>query len=236
MHQTSAGIDFRLDSIPHAISPVSSTKLHVTSALAASTPQVHPPDDGWFSTMERQAESVYSDAHPVQDVFALRRLLPFADSPVLRKEEYAGSQPRVAFFTGATGFIGSLVLASLLHIAPSTTFVYLVHASLVPTHFGILLPKENLKEKALSVVSFVMRDSNLWHPSFENRIDAIPGDFEKPLMGLSMTDFRHLAESADVVYHFGGSGNKRELELYSGSPWASNLIALQHVLRLSITT
>ncbi|KAH0481931.1 MAG: uncharacterized protein KVP18_002454 [Porospora cf. gigantea A] len=235
MHQTSAGIDFELGSIPHAISSESSTKLHVTSALAASRPQVHPsPDDGWFSTMKQQGEwerptlrncreSVYSDAHPVQDVFALRRLLPFADSPVLRKEEYAGSQPRVAFFTGATGFIGSLVLASLLHIAPSTTFVCLVRA--------------NSKESALQRVIVGLQESNLWHPSFQNQIKAMKGDFEKPLMGLSMTDFRHLAESADVVYHFGGSGpNKRELELYSGSPRASNLIALQHVLRLCITT
>lgn len=98
------------------------------------------------------------------------------------------SEPRALFLTGATGFLGTFLLAELLAQTPATLYC-LVRCT--TSQEG----KERLQK--------LLEDASLWKPEYEARIIALAGDLGRPLLGLSEAAFAQLADSIDGIYHSG---------------------------------
>lgn len=93
---------------------------------------------------------------------------------------------RVAFITGATGYIGAFVMAELLR-QTDATLLCLVRAS-------------TLEEGRQRIVANLRR-YDLWRPEHAERIDVVPGDLVEPRFGMSEEAFRGLAERIDTIFH-----------------------------------
>ncbi|WP_415717913.1 amino acid adenylation domain-containing protein [Maridesulfovibrio sp.] len=92
------------------------------------------------------------------------------------------------FITGATGFVGSHILASLLKARVEKVFC-LVRAK----------DKENGLERILKTAS----DYGLDFQNDLHKIEIIPGDLSEKRYGLSPDDFEQLADKADSIFNSG---------------------------------
>jgi amino acid adenylation domain-containing protein/thioester reductase-like protein len=102
-------------------------------------------------------------------------------------------KPQHIFLTGATGFIGAFLLHELLLHNPQATIYCLVRA-------------DNL-ESSTSRLRSTLQNYEIWQSAFTDRMIPIMGDLSKPLLGLSASQFRELAEVIDVIYHCGAYVN-----------------------------
>jgi thioester reductase-like protein/FkbH-like protein len=98
-----------------------------------------------------------------------------------------GDAPRV-LLTGATGFLGSFLLADLLE--QTNAQIYCLVRAKSPADAS-----DRLKR--------CLQSWMLWNESFESRIVAVPADLTQPLFGLSRDYFNRLADTVDAVYHSG---------------------------------
>ena len=121
------------------------------------------------------------------------------------------------FLTGATGFLGSFLLAELLQQTEADIYC-LVRAD----------NEEAGKQKIeQSLVNYL-----LWQDSFSKRIIPVVGDLSQACLGLSDVKFQSLAESIDAIYHNGAW-------VHHAMPYSTlksaNVLGTQEILRLAST-
>jgi thioester reductase-like protein len=94
------------------------------------------------------------------------------------------------FLTGATGFLGTSLLAELLR------------ASGADVHCLVRARDERHGSERLhgALEAFSLSDE-----SFAERIVAVPGDLSKPFLGLSVEQFERLSMRIDAIYHCGAT-------------------------------
>lgn len=125
------------------------------------------------------------------------------------------TEPAHIFLTGATGFLGSFLLAELLRRTRAD-----VHC-LVRARDA----KEG-EERLKRTLAFY----SLWDEDLAPRIIPIAGDLSEPLFGLSEERFRALAGKIDTIYHSGASVSW----IYPYNTLKSiNVLGTQEVLRLA---
>ncbi|MCE7082364.1 amino acid adenylation domain-containing protein [Streptomyces sp. ST2-7A] len=117
--------------------------------------------------------------------------------------------------TGATGFLGAFLLRELLDRTSAD-----IHC----------LVRADDTERAFGRVRRSLVEYGLWNESTRGRIVPVPGDLEKPLLGLRPERFDALAALTDVVYHNGAWVNA--VEPYARLR-ASNVSGTEEVLRLA---
>jgi amino acid adenylation domain-containing protein/thioester reductase-like protein len=91
------------------------------------------------------------------------------------------------FLTGATGFLGGNIVAELLQESPNIFVHCLVRAK----------DPESGKQRVIDNLKHL----RMWQDSFVDRIGAVPGNLEKPLLGMERETFEQLASKTDVIYH-----------------------------------
>jgi amino acid adenylation domain-containing protein/thioester reductase-like protein len=124
-------------------------------------------------------------------------------------------RPHAVLLTGAAGFLGSFLLASLLEKTDAT--VYCLVRSADAQH-GLRRIEQSFALLGLGA-------------QFDpDRIVAVPGDLSVPLLGLTQRQFAELAERVDVIYHNGAAINN--LSTYDALK-AANVLGTQEILRLA---
>ena len=120
------------------------------------------------------------------------------------------AEPQAVFLTGATGFLGAFLLAELLQ--GTTAVIY----CLVRGGGGRI--EANL------------RGYGLWQEGYGERVVAVVGDLERPLLGLTAGAFAELAEKVDIIVHNGAWVNfVYPYEVLK----AANVGGTQEILRLA---
>lgn len=187
-----------------------------------------------------RAQDVFGKALPIRDVFRhpvlkdmAKQLSPGTGaglSPVMdlraelvldasiRANEPArhGTRPAHILLTGASGFLGAFLLASLLKRTDAT-----VHC---------LVRCANVQDGQLRLDAN-MQGLGLGHYD-RTRVRVIPGDLASPKLGLDDGTFERLAECIDVIHHNGAWVNS--LHTYE-SLKAANVVGTQEILRLAST-
>ncbi|MFF0488645.1 amino acid adenylation domain-containing protein [Nocardia sp. NPDC004068] len=107
--------------------------------------------------------------------------LEFPGRPTVSRD-----RPESVLLTGATGFLGSHLLAELLGATDAT-----IHC----------LVRAGTRERAEERIRAGLRTYGVSDEIDPERVIATPGDLTEPRFGLSDTDFRRLAEEVDVVFH-----------------------------------
>ncbi|MBA2391554.1 MAG: amino acid adenylation domain-containing protein [Ktedonobacteraceae bacterium] len=106
--------------------------------------------------------------------------------------EIWADQPPVApaniLLTGATGFLGTFLLAELLQHTGATIYC---------------LVRSRDVERGRQILQQRLEEAFLWQPAYRSRIVPVPGDLEQPLLGLSEQNFNVLARELDTIYHNG---------------------------------
>lgn len=127
------------------------------------------------------------------------------------------AEPASIFLTGATGFLGAMLLTELLR-QTSADIYCLVRCSSM--------------EDGRHRLQHALESALLWQPEFDARIIPVSGDLEQPLLGLELEMFEQLADKLDVIYHSGTLVNT----VYSYHDLkAANVLGTQEVLRLAMS-
>lgn len=138
-----------------------------------------------------------------------------ADDIVPTRDAVREGPVRDAFLTGATGFLGVHLLVDLLEHTQAR-----VHC----------LVRAANAQAGLDRLEAALNAHGLWRPEYAARIVAVPGELDKPLLGLSEQDFDVLAASVDVIYHNGAMVN---FVYPYGMLEQTNVKATQDILRLA---
>ncbi|AFZ01585.1 non-ribosomal peptide synthetase [Calothrix sp. PCC 6303] len=139
------------------------------------------------------------------------------DPTILPKTPFIWStaKPKAILLTGATGFLGSFLLAELLQKTQADIYC-LVRA----------VNSETAKQKIYSCLTTY----SLWQESFSSRIVPVVGELSQPLLGLTAAEFTTLASEIDIIYHNGAMVNF----VYPYSVLKpTNVLGTQEILRLA---
>ena len=119
------------------------------------------------------------------------------------------------FLSGATGFLGSYLMADLL-TNPKAKIYALVRAK--NNTEGL----NRLQEKLLKI--------DRWQDNFKERIIPVLGDLTKPFLGINQETWVELEEKIDLIYHNGALVNF----IYPYSQLkSSNVLGTKDILRLA---
>jgi amino acid adenylation domain-containing protein/thioester reductase-like protein len=99
---------------------------------------------------------------------------------------------RHIFLTGGTGLLGAYLLNELL-VRTDASIHCLVRAK---------DPSDGARR-----LRHTLEKYDLWHPQYAGRLVAVPGDLDRPLLGLSPEDFDRLARRVDSILHNGAQVN-----------------------------
>lgn len=125
------------------------------------------------------------------------------------------AEPKAIFLTGATGFLGSFLLAELLQQTQADIYCLVRAAN-----------PETAKQKIHSC----LKTYSLWQESFDSRIVPVMGELSQPLLGLTKKEFTTLASQIDIIYHNGAMVNF----VYPYSVLKpTNVLGTQEILRLA---
>lgn len=124
------------------------------------------------------------------------------NSPLLNSDKCSKlSQPETILFTGATGFLGSRLLAELLNFEDSYKSIYaIVRAA----------SNEEAEERILATAKKYLpanAQAKLHVAIKANRIIPLPGDISKPKIGLNAEVYERLAKEVDQVVHLAATVN-----------------------------
>jgi amino acid adenylation domain-containing protein/FkbH-like protein/thioester reductase-like protein len=102
---------------------------------------------------------------------------------------------RHVLLTGATGFVGRVLLEKLLTGTTAT-----IHC----------LVRGESRNEALTRIKETLIKWDLWRNEFAHRLVAVPGDLRRPLLGLDEATYASLCGSIDSIYHSATSMNHLE--------------------------
>lgn len=141
---------------------------------------------------------------------------------------------RSVFITGATGFVGKVLLEKLLRCCPGLKNIYILMREKKGKE-----PRQRLEELLNCKVFDRLKKE---HPEAVHKVIGITGDLSLPQLGVSATDVAIMAKSVSVVFHSAATvkfdeplaqavdmnvlATRRMLELSHKLP---NLVALVHV-------
>lgn len=129
----------------------------------------------------------------------------------------AGNDPRHVLLTGATGFVGSYLLSELL--ASTRAQVHCLVRCADPAE-GLARIRTNYERY------------QPWPAQYQDRIEVLPGDLARPLLGLTRAEFDRLAEQLDAIYHNGAVVNFAHTYQQAR---AANIGGTEEILRLACT-
>ncbi len=150
------------------------------------------------------------------------KAVDYAREAILAADVRPGGPPaertpgdRHLFLTGATGLLGSYLLSELLEQTDAT-----VHC----------LVRAADEAEGLRRLQKTLEKYHLWRQEYAGRIVAVPGDLDRPLLGLPEEEFERLARRIDTIYHNGAGVNfvKSYAVLHP-----VNVLGTQEVLRLA---
>ena len=101
-------------------------------------------------------------------------------------------KPARIMLTGATGFLGTFLLAELLKKTSADIYC---------------LVRATDQEQARKKLRELLQEIELWQPEFEARIIPVPGDLAQPRLGLSELTYQEMLENLDTIYHNGALVN-----------------------------
>ncbi len=134
-------------------------------------------------------------------------IVPVGPSPATAEER--------VLLTGATGFLGSFLLAELLRSTPCA-----VHC----------LVRARDAEEGMHRIRQALEHNLLWDPAAAGRIVPVVGDLGRPLLGLTPGAFDALAETVEAIYHAGALVNFVYPYSQAKPP---NVLGTQEILRLT---
>jgi natural product biosynthesis luciferase-like monooxygenase protein/thioester reductase-like protein len=94
--------------------------------------------------------------------------------------------PSEVFLTGATGFVGRILLAELLSRTTVTVRCLVLAGG---------------EETGLREIRDALTASELWRDEFSSRIVPVAGNLAQPQLGLPAQEYADLADTVDTVYH-----------------------------------
>lgn len=100
---------------------------------------------------------------------------------------------RSVFITGATGFVGKVLLEKLLRSCPGVKYVYI----LMREKRG-KSPRQRLEELMSCKVFDLLKSEQ---PDAIKKVVAVTGDMSLPCLGVSESDMSAMAENVSVVFH-----------------------------------
>lgn len=100
---------------------------------------------------------------------------------------------KTIFITGASGFLGSLVLEKLLRSCQDIRKIYILFRSTKRKHI-----KDRLKEYFNDEVFEVMKSEN---PNYYSKVTCVEGDLTLDNLGLSPEDTQAIIENTQVIMH-----------------------------------
>jgi len=126
--------------------------------------------------------------------------------------------PKKIFLTGSTGFVGAFFLRDLIEKSKAKIYCH--------------IRAKNEKE-GLARLKEVLEKYLIWSPEFTARIAIVPGDLEKPLLGIDQKQFEQLAAEIDSIFHIGAFVNHA---LPYEKLKAANVLGTEEALRLACKT
>ena len=97
------------------------------------------------------------------------------------------------FITGATGFLGKVLLEKLLRSCYDLKRIYVL-----VRHKKGSTPAQRLNEL---VGCKLFENVKQCHPEFKSKLEAIEGDLVEPNMGISPDDEKRIVENVSIVFH-----------------------------------
>ena len=161
-------------------------KLDVEQQLGLSLQFSQLDDNPTIAELAARIGGASDDATPPVDLRAEAVLDPEIRPP--RGQAPPAATPRTILLTGATGLLGAYLLRELLDRTTAQVFC-LVRAP------DELAARERLWR--------ALTRYDLWHERDAARIEPLPGDLGRPLLGLGAERFAALAASVDAIYHNG---------------------------------
>jgi thioester reductase-like protein len=138
-----------------------------------------------------------------------------AADPARPGESGLHGAPARVLLTGATGFLGAFLLAELLQRTPANV---------------VCLVRAGGDGEARARLRASLEDLGAWDEASAHRVEALPGDLGRPLLGLTRARFDALAAETAAIYHNGAWVN-------ATYPYAAlraaNVLGTQEVLRLA---
>lgn len=122
---------------------------------------------------------------------------------------------KALLLTGSTGFLGTFLLAELLEQTHAKIYCLIRSAD----------EREAQLRLSIQIERYELQDRINW-----NRVVAVCGDLEEPLLGLSKLRYSEIAEQVDVIYHNGALVNF--IQPYKVLK-AANVLGTEEVLRLA---
>ncbi|MGD1205804.1 thioester reductase domain-containing protein [Mycobacterium seoulense] len=155
------------------------------------------------------------------EAYEVARMRADAQLPLPALPPARSGAPDDILLTGATGFLGPFLVASLLGRTSHT-----VHA----------LVRATDETHGLDRIVASLRKARLWSPALEaevrERVRVVCGDLAEPQLGLGEAGFRRLAESVGTIVHNGALVNY--VRTYDALRPA-NVIGTHELLRLAMT-
>ncbi|MEV6982707.1 amino acid adenylation domain-containing protein [Sphaerisporangium sp. NPDC051017] len=173
------------------------------AALARRMDAAEPADGHPWAGVDLDAEAVLDPGVTTEGAAPV--------DPVTARE------PRSVLLTGATGFLGAFLLRELLDRTRARVYC--------------LVRAEDERQADLRLRATARRYL-LPEDGFDERVAAVPGDLERPALGLTPDRFLELAEEIDLVVHNGA--RVHHLEPYARLR-AANVAGTAEILRLATT-
>ncbi|KAI4286958.1 MAG: hypothetical protein L6R35_003785 [Caloplaca aegaea] len=133
------------------------------------------------------AEKGSTDEAYAADAEKLLQQLPAS----IQKTDGEMLSPCTVFLTGATGFLGSYILRTLLNMD-------------IPV---IAHVRPSDAESGLQRIEKITKAYGLWSDAWKPRLRAVSGDIALPKLGLSQNDWDMVAREVDIVVHNGAHVN-----------------------------
>lgn len=129
------------------------------------------------------------------------------------------ANPESVLLTGATGFVGVHLLLELLDKTSANIYC--------------LVRAESVKH-AIERINFTLKKYRLsWPEEKTDRIIPVLGDFTRPQLGMSDSDFLNTSKNIQVIYHTGGNVNY--VKPYAEMK-AVNVNGIQEIIRFATTS